>query len=105
MVTSQGMMPTGLARMLASVRQGMQSLTITGPFPGSEETHRQALEAVRRRPSMEEREAAISGAWRASSRAVQMLQLGNHQAAAQSMEEMYSKIRAAVSGTRQGSPQ
>jgi len=67
-----------------------------------EETHRQALEAVEHRPTMAEREAAISGAWRASSRAAQLLQLGNHQGAAAAMEEMYSRIRAAVSASRTG---
>jgi hypothetical protein len=96
---------TSLPRMLTALRNGFQSLTITGPFPALEKTHRQALEAVERRPTMEEREAAIRGAWRASNRAAQMLHLGNQQAAAQAMEEMYSKVRAAVSGSRRGSPQ
>jgi hypothetical protein len=102
MVASQGVPRTGLPGMLAALREGLQTLTITGPFPALEETHRQALEAVEHRPTMEEREAAISGAWRASSLAAQMLHLGNHQAAAQAMEEMYSRIRAAVSASRTG---
>jgi hypothetical protein len=95
---------TSLSRMLTALRDGLQSLTITGPFPDLEKTHRQAVEAVECRPTMGEREAAISGAWQASSRAAQMLHLGNHQAAAQAMEEMYSKVRTAVSGSRRGSP-
>lgn len=100
MVAGREIQQTSLARMLAALREGLQSLTITGPFPALEETHRQALEAVEHRPSMEEREAAISGAWQASSLAAQMLHLGNHQGAAQAMEEMYSKVRAAVSAVR-----
>ena len=100
MVTSQPIQQTDLFRRLAALREGLRSLKITGPFPALEETHQQALEQVRQRPTLEEREAALNRAWQASSRAVHLLRTGHSSQAVRAVEDMYSHVQAAISATR-----
>ena len=66
------------------VRRGLESLTVTGPSPVLEEVYRDALRAVRNRPSQQAREAALSQAWQAAD-----------------VDEMWSAIKEAV---RAGAP-
>ena len=100
MVSSQRMSQSNLLPGLAALRKGLRSLTITGPFPAADEAYQQALRQVEQRPTQEEREAAISQAWLASSRAMHLLRAGQHPQAAQAMQEMYSQVRAAISASR-----
>jgi hypothetical protein len=100
MVASHQVQQASLHPTLATLRSGFRSLTITGPFPALEETHRQALDRVRQLPTPEERESAITQAWQASSQAAQLLRAGQHPQAAQAMQDMYSHIRAAIAGSR-----
>lgn len=83
-----------------ALRQGLESLTVTGPSRILERMYREAREAVARRPTPQERETALSQAWAASSRAVQALQSSSPSVAVQSSEEMYSKLREAISASR-----
>jgi hypothetical protein len=101
MVTSREMPPlASLPEWLAAIRQGLTSLTVIGPSPMLEATHRDALSAIARRLSRQEREMALSQAWQASAQAAQSLQAGNPPAAARAVEEMYSRVRAAISASR-----
>lgn len=88
------------AALLAAIRAGLESLTVTGPSRVLESMYREALQAMRRRPTTQEREAALSRAWQASTRAMQLLQAGNPPEATQAVNEMYSQARIAVSGSR-----
>lgn len=90
----------GRQAMLAAIRDGLTSLRITGPSPTLEQLHREALEAVTRRPTRHERETALSQAWAASSQAARCLDSGNHPAAARAMDEMYSQVQSAISASR-----
>jgi hypothetical protein len=94
------MEPLRLAEVLAIVRRGVMSLTITGPFPALEETRRQALARVRERPTQAEREAALSQALQESTRAMELLQRGNHPGAATAMQEMYTLAKSAIATSR-----
>jgi len=101
MMTSREMPPlASLPDWLAAIKQGLTSLTVIGPSPMLEAMHREALDVVSRRPSQQERETAISQAWLASNKAVHFQQEGNHPAAAQEAQEMYSQVRAAISASR-----
>ncbi len=103
MVTSREMPPlASLPEWLAAIRQGLTSLTVIGPSPMLETMYREALSAVARRPSQQEREMALTQAWLASSRAVHSQQEGNHPAAAKEAQKMYSQVRAAISASRLG---
>jgi hypothetical protein len=64
---------------LRAVRQGLESLTVTGPSPALEAMRREALEAVGRRPSRLEREAAT-----------------DRTLSAQSVEEMWDAAKEAI---------
>jgi hypothetical protein len=88
------------ARLLAAIRVGLESLTVTGPSIVLESMYRDALMSVMRRPTTQEREAALSRAWQASAKAMQHLQVGNPPEATQAVEEMYSQIRLAISASR-----
>lgn len=88
------------AALLAAIRAGLESLTVTAPSAVLESMYREALQAVARRPTQEEREAALSRAWQASSRAMRLLQAGNPPEATQAVNEMYSQTRIAISGSR-----
>lgn len=92
--------PDEMTRRQAAIRAGLESLTVTGPSAVLNLMYREALEAVVRRPTQQEREAALSQAWLASSNAIQHLRAGNPPAAAQAMDEMYSQVRAAISASR-----
>ena len=85
---------------LAAIRAGLESLTVTGPSVVLDSVYLEALKAVANRPTQQEREAAISRAWEASSRATQLLQAGDPPAAAQAVGEMYSQARLAISASR-----
>jgi hypothetical protein len=101
MVTSREMPPlASLPDLLTAIKQGLTSLTVTGPSPMLEAMYREALSAVARRPTRQEREMAINQAWLASAQAVQPLPAANQPAAARAVEEMYSRIRAAISASR-----
>jgi hypothetical protein len=100
MVTNQAeLQPDGMAELLTAIRQGLESLTVTGPSAVLNSLYREALEAVTRRPTQQERERALSQAWLASSRAAQLLRAGNPPAAAQAVDEMYSQVKAAISAS------
>ena len=88
------------AALLAAIRVGLESLTVTGPSRVLESIYREALQAVALRPTPEEREAALGRAWRASSKALEFLQAGNPPAATQATMEMYSQVRFAISASR-----
>jgi hypothetical protein len=85
--------PQGASRraLLAAVKEGLDSLTVTGPSPALEAVYREALEAVRRRPSREEREKAITLAWLASSSASSPVKAA---------DELYRWVRLAISASR-----
>lgn len=101
MVTDQQIQrPDEMSRLLAAIQAGLESLTTTGPSIVLNSLYKEALEAVTRRPTQKERETALTEAWLASSRAVQSLQAGNPPEAARAMDEMYSKLRRAVSASR-----
>src|SRR6476659_6366651 len=101
MVTTQADLQSARnAGLLTVIRQGLESLTVTGPSAVLNSLYREALEAVTRRPTLEERERALSQAWMASSRAAQLLRAGNPPAAARAVDEMYSQVRAAISASR-----
>src|ERR1700739_4806629 len=85
--------------LLAAIRAGLESLTVSGPSIVLERMYRDALLGVARRPSPEEREAALNRAWQASSRATRLLRAGNRPEAAQAMNEMYSLTRLAISAS------
>lgn len=103
MVTSQAeLQPDRMTELLAAIRQGLESLTVTGPSAVLNSLYREALEAVAQRPAPQERETALSRAWLASARANHLMQEGNRAAAAQATEEMYSQVRAAISASRLG---
>jgi hypothetical protein len=91
-----------MAQLLAAIREGLESLTVTGPSAVLNSLHQETLKAVTQRPSRQEREQAISRAWIASSRAAQLMREGNRPAAMQAQSEMYSLVRAAISASRSG---
>ena len=64
------------------LKAGLESFTVTGPSVILESMYREALQAVERHPTQEEREALITRAWQAPSGA-----------------EMYRLTRQAISGT------
>ncbi|HEY1920327.1 MAG TPA: hypothetical protein VGH27_32560 [Streptosporangiaceae bacterium] len=84
--------PKGLA---AALREGLESLTITGPFPMLEAMRREALEAIARRPSRQEREKALDQAWLAFRQTAQ----SSPSRAVAATEEMYRQVRAAISAS------
>jgi hypothetical protein len=88
------------AAFLAAIRVGLESLTVTGPSRVLESMYLEAIQAVALRPTLEEREAALSQAWRASSKAMEFLRAGNPPAAAQATTEMSSQVRFAISASR-----
>ena len=92
--------PARITELLAAIRRGLESLTITGPSPALTALYQDALTTTRRRPSPQEREIAVSQALTASNRALQMLREGNPAAAARATDEMYSRLRSAISATR-----
>ena len=102
MVTSQegAWLPVTMPSSVAMLREGLESLTVTGPSRMLEAIYREARNAVIRRPSREDRELAISQAWASSSKAAQLAQEGNQPAAARLMDQMYSEMRAAISASR-----
>jgi hypothetical protein len=101
MVTDQRTQrPEEMTRLLAAIRAGLESLTVAGPSMVLNSLYREALEAVVRRPTQQERETAINQAWLASSEAFQLLRAGNPPAAAQAVDEMYRQVRAAISASR-----
>jgi hypothetical protein len=87
-------------RLLTEIRAGLESLTVAGSPTVLNSLYQEALHQVARRPSQQEREMAISQAWLASSRALQLLRAGNPSAAAQAVDEMYRQARAAISASR-----
>jgi hypothetical protein len=91
---------TGWLATLTLIREGLESLTVTGPSPILNKMYQEALKVVLARPSLQEREAALSRAWLASSRAAQLLQEGNRAAAMRAADEMYGQVRAAISASR-----
>src|SRR6266702_3564545 len=57
--------------LMAAIRSGLESLTVTGPSRALMTLRAQALKAVINRPSLQEREMMLNQAWQAYSRAVQ----------------------------------
>src|SRR6266568_3799628 len=58
--------------LMAAIRSGLESLTVTGPSRALMTLRAQALKAVINRPSLQEREMMLNQAWQAYSRAVQL---------------------------------
>lgn len=106
MVTDQQVQhPDQMTGLLAAIRMGLESLTITGPSAILESVYREALLAVTRRPSVEERELSINQAWLAAATSAHSIRRGRVSApelasANQCVEEMYNQLRAAVSASR-----
>ena len=92
--------PDRTTALFQAIRTGLESLTVTGPSVILNSLHREALEAISRRPTQQEREAAISRGWLASSTALQCLRAGEPPAAAQSVDQMYAELRLAISASR-----
>jgi hypothetical protein len=95
MVTTQ---ERALPTLLAALREGLKSLTVTGPSPVLEVIYREALRAVRYRLSQQEREKALNRAWRASSAASSLAV--SEPAVMKAMDEMYFQVRLAISASR-----
>src|SRR5947207_6534788 len=91
---------TGWLATLKVIREGLESLIVTGPSPILNKMYQEALKVVLGRPSLQEREAALSQAWLASNRAARLLQEGHQSAAMQAADEMYNQTRAAISASR-----
>jgi hypothetical protein len=95
--------PDRTTALFRAIRVGLESLTVTGPSMILNSLHRETLEAIARRPTQQEREAAISRAWVASSTALQLLRTGESSAAAQSVDQMYAEWRLAITASRPAS--
>ena len=62
MVTNQAeLQPDRMAELLTAIRQGLESLTVTGLSVILNSMYKEALEAVARRPAQQEREGTQSG--------------------------------------------
>jgi hypothetical protein len=101
MVTDQrSQEPDKMIGLLEAIRAGLESLTVTGPSMILNSLYREALEAVTRRPTQQERETALSQAWLASNEALRLLGTGNSPAGMRAVDEMYQQVRMAISASR-----
>lgn len=83
-----------------AIRDGLDSLTVTGPSAVLDEMCREARERVENLPTQQETEAALSHAREARERAHELWMAGDWAAARQAREEMQGHLDTAFSGYR-----
>lgn len=88
-----------MAELLLAIQRGLESLTVTSHSAVLTSMHAEALRAVIQRPTLEQRELALSQAWVASATATEAFQVANVALAAQKTQEMYRLVRLAISAS------
>jgi len=100
MVSDQAMVPQStMAELLVAIRRGLESLTVSHSTVLMS-LHAEALRAVMQRPTLEQRELALSQAWMASAKAIEAFQAANLALGAQETQEMYRLVRQAISASQ-----
>lgn len=100
MVSHQPTVPQStMAQLLVAIQRGLESLTVTPYSAVLTSMHAEALRAVMQKPTLEQREQALSQAWMASAKAIEAFQMANPALAAQQTQEMYRLIRLAISAS------